>query len=1285
MNIKRIKAFLVLLSFLAYMPLSAISAYALDPNAAPTFDADSRINQSGNLTNVTVNGGTGSVNTYNWNTFNVGSDHTVNWEFIDQSQTAINKVLGGGRSEIFGNLTNSGDGAATSNIIFLNPSGVLFGAGAEVNLNSLTVSTFDLTGMNNGVATFGSNAANAGIIESSGANFNIANSLAMLAPTINIYSNSKLAAGNLKLVTTDGANFTYNASGRITNAGLNEAADGKNYNVTINDSAIESGDIDIRNKGVTTSSSISVNRSNLKGTKLVSGDSGNIYIEAAGGFISLKDQTNLTATGNIGLTANAGNVVVDASTLAAGNDVNLTATGGMVAIQTGSSTDPILSSVTGKNITMTGSEGVRVNSKATVAGSGNVTLVSTSGNTVIDTATVTGGEKVHLEAKNGGVSVQNSASIVGGTGVTIQGTKNTTTSTGVGALINNASVTATTGDVSIISGDSRVWLYRANVDAKDGNVDLTSKADNILVESSNILASGNIALSAKNGDIEITKLSSRGASLLDAGNTLTLLAKNTLLENSNLTYNTISLFDSAIKNNVTITGASQITDKSGTGLTLATSGNLLIDGNDIKKIGGANQSNISLTGRNVSFINQANVTSEGNIVANATGGNVVVDASTLAAGNDVNLTATGGMVAIQTYASAIPTLSSVSGKNITMTGSEGVRVNSEATVAGTGNVTLLSTSGNTVISTATVKGGEKVHLEAKNGGVSVQNSASIVGGTGVTLQGTKSTTTSTGVGVLINNGSVTATTGDVSILATDALLWVYSADVEAKNGNVNLTSNTDNIEVDSSNILASGNITLSAKNANIEIANFGIGSKSSLLDAGNTLTLLAKNTLLKDSNLTYDTISLFDGSVVNNVTITGTSQITDKAQDTLTLTTNGVLTVDNNKLQKIGGANQGGIGLEGSNVIIKNNSNIKTEVCDIIAQANTGNVTVTDSTLNSASTTDLRAYNGTVNVSGSNISAGTGFVARGRTVNASNSTIASRANDITLDAVYGNVNLDNITLASAGKNSIEATSDVNLKNVSLTASNAGAPQDTITKIKAGNDIKTDGGILNLNQTKLFAESVGGNVNLLLQNADNALAGVDILSLAGITTLNTVGGEALAINRIITDKLNLSASGKFIADASGITDAEKATTSGASTNTGGALSAEGRGYIEVLSYGGFNLDSEPSLVGVGGIYEASYNPIQDGDFYTKHFIALNGELTDENAQFILSYAKPMYQGSTPDGMPAIDYSVWNYSKIPLKAELLGAPGAVRNNITDPIPGMVAAAAGIELEGDEDYLF
>ena len=73
----------------------------------------------------------------NWESFNVGAQEGVTFQ-PDQNAIALNRVIGNEGSSILGRIDANGQ------VFLVNPNGVLFGQGAQVNVGSLVASTLDI-------------------------------------------------------------------------------------------------------------------------------------------------------------------------------------------------------------------------------------------------------------------------------------------------------------------------------------------------------------------------------------------------------------------------------------------------------------------------------------------------------------------------------------------------------------------------------------------------------------------------------------------------------------------------------------------------------------------------------------------------------------------------------------------------------------------------------------------------------------------------------------------------------------------------------------------------------------------------------------------------------------------------------------------------------------------------------------------------------------------------------------------------------------------------------------
>lgn len=94
------------------------------------------ISSSGNTLTVTQTSATMAAN---WQSFNIGQGHTVNFVQPSASSVALNRVLGADVSVIQGALTANGQ------VFLVNPNGVLFSPTAQVNVGGLLASTLQLS------------------------------------------------------------------------------------------------------------------------------------------------------------------------------------------------------------------------------------------------------------------------------------------------------------------------------------------------------------------------------------------------------------------------------------------------------------------------------------------------------------------------------------------------------------------------------------------------------------------------------------------------------------------------------------------------------------------------------------------------------------------------------------------------------------------------------------------------------------------------------------------------------------------------------------------------------------------------------------------------------------------------------------------------------------------------------------------------------------------------------------------------------------------------------------
>ena len=354
----------------AAVAFGVLASTSLMPSLDNAINAD--VTTNGSNMNIQIQGGQGSLGSLQWNDFNVGKDASVNYEFTAHNQTALNKVNAtGGISQIYGQITTSGCAGcgydATGKVILINPNGVLFGDGANVNLNSFTVSTMDgeYDNVNHQLQlNKGADQSDFGIVVEKGATVHGDKNVTFASNNITLYNGSKISTnvgpnvgdtsyGKVKLVTADGVNFAYYNNGAVKEISDIQGSTDKMF-ISINGD-IQSGNIDVRNYSTNEASEINLKGATLKATKAVKGNDGNIWLTASNKIVA-EDTTFETANysdeaasrdggnvrflagkkvsvgtskidsvGNVDVTSQNYDVVLDKTEVAAAKDVNVKA------------------------------------------------------------------------------------------------------------------------------------------------------------------------------------------------------------------------------------------------------------------------------------------------------------------------------------------------------------------------------------------------------------------------------------------------------------------------------------------------------------------------------------------------------------------------------------------------------------------------------------------------------------------------------------------------------------------------------------------------------------------------------------------------------------------------------------------------------------------------------------------------------------------------------------------------------------------------------------------------
>lgn len=119
--------------------LAAPPAVNALPTAGVVTSGAAIINTPINTNAMTVDQSTQNA-IINWGSFNIGAKASVDFKMPNSTSQVLNRVAAGsGLSQIYGKLTANGQ------VYLINPNGILFGSGSQVNVNSLVASSLNIS------------------------------------------------------------------------------------------------------------------------------------------------------------------------------------------------------------------------------------------------------------------------------------------------------------------------------------------------------------------------------------------------------------------------------------------------------------------------------------------------------------------------------------------------------------------------------------------------------------------------------------------------------------------------------------------------------------------------------------------------------------------------------------------------------------------------------------------------------------------------------------------------------------------------------------------------------------------------------------------------------------------------------------------------------------------------------------------------------------------------------------------------------------------------------------
>src|SRR5688572_32327681 len=200
------------------LAVSVMLAFASNAYALPTGGAVSAggATISGGASSTTITQSTQNV-AINWQSFGIAQGEAVRFVQPNASAVALNRVLGADPSSILGSLSANGK------VFLVNPNGILFGKGAQVNVGGLVASTLNMTDADFMAGTYRFSAAGNGAILNQGAINADGGYVALLGANV---SNEGVISANLGTVAlAAGAAVTLDVAGDgLLNVTVNQGA-----------------------------------------------------------------------------------------------------------------------------------------------------------------------------------------------------------------------------------------------------------------------------------------------------------------------------------------------------------------------------------------------------------------------------------------------------------------------------------------------------------------------------------------------------------------------------------------------------------------------------------------------------------------------------------------------------------------------------------------------------------------------------------------------------------------------------------------------------------------------------------------------------------------------------------------------------------------------------------------------------------------------------------------------------------------------------------------------------
>ncbi|WP_457279479.1 beta strand repeat-containing protein [Polaromonas sp. P5_D5] len=454
----------------AVLLLGAATAQAGPVDGQVTSGAAS-ISQSGSATTINQSSQNASLT---WKSFNVGAQESVNFVQPSASAIAVNRILDTHGSQILGQLNANGQ------VFLINPNGILFGAGAQVNVGGLVASTLDVkdADLSNGKRSF-SGAGAGSVVNQGRINAATGGYVALVGNTVRNQGTINAPQGSVALAAGSAATLTFQGNQLLKievdqsvlnslaeNGGLILADGGQALmsagakdsllaSAVNNTGVIQARTVENRSGTIILLGGMAAGTANIAGTLDASAPNGGNggFVETSGAQVNIADGARITTAAPAGQSGTWLIDPVDFTIAAAGGNITGAALSanlgsGNVVIQsssgnTGTAGDVNVNDVVSWSInqlTLNAQNNININANLNASGTGKLALEYGQGNTngITNSYNVNNGAKINLPAGNNFSTKQGSnGTPVAYTVITDLGTATSTSGTDLQGMSGN--------------------------------------------------------------------------------------------------------------------------------------------------------------------------------------------------------------------------------------------------------------------------------------------------------------------------------------------------------------------------------------------------------------------------------------------------------------------------------------------------------------------------------------------------------------------------------------------------------------------------------------------------------------------------------------------------------------------------------------------------------------------------------------------------------------------------------------------------------------------------------